>query len=80
MESYLKLSKTNIIQFLSSKSNQIATSTINSKNNLRLVQIDSLEMTIDKTNVKFNKPYLAISTSNSFKNTNYQALLSPLFL
>ena len=80
INSYLKLTKMNLIEFLSTKSNEIKTATVNGNNSLKLVQIDTLELNINKTNIKLDKPYVAINTNNCFKNTNYQALLSPLFL
>ena len=80
LKSYLKLTNTNILNFLTSKSEVIKTGTVTGNNCLKIFQIDQIEFKLNKKIIKFNKPYVAINTSNCFKNTNYQALLSPLFL
>jgi len=80
LQAYLKLTKTNLINFLTSKTEEIKTNTITGNNNLKLFQIDKLEFQIDKKLITINNAYVAINITNCFVNTNYQALLSPLFL
>lgn len=80
LNTYLKLMNTTLIDFLSQKSETISTGTINGTNRLKLFQVDRIEIKQNKFKNNFNNPLIAISTKNCFKNTNYQALLSPLFL
>ncbi len=80
LDSYLKLTKTNLINFLSQKTETIKTKTISGQNNLKIIKIDKLEIKNGKKLIKLSNPLIAISTTCSFNNTNYQALLSPLFL
>ena len=80
LQSYLKLSKKNIIEFLSQKTEVIPTQTVNGNNNLKLFKVQKVEIKTDKKTLIFNDLYVAINNTNCFKNTNYQALISPLFL
>lgn len=80
LDAYLKLTQTNLISFLSSNLETIPTSTINGNNKLKLFKIDKIEIKNKNKNIEINNCYVAINQNNCFKNTNYQALLSPLFL
>lgn len=80
LQSYLKLTKTNLIEFLSKKSQSIETTTVNGNNKLKLFKVEKIEITINKKTLLFNNTFIAINATNCFKNTNYQALISPLFL
>lgn len=79
LDSYLKLSKTNIIDFCLSKTETLKTSTVTGSNNLKLFTIDKIKIKNGKNLIELKNQLVAIN-SNCFKNTNYQALLSPLFL
>ena len=76
----LKLTKKNLIDFLTEKTNTVLTGTVSGQNNLKIINIDKLEIKNGKNKTTLNNPFVAINTTNCFKNTNYQALLSPLFL
>ena len=80
LKSYLKLTNKNLIDFYSSKMESIQTSTVNGHNELRIFHVDKIEIKTDKTKIEIKNQLVAINTTNCFKNTNYQALLSPLFL
>ena len=47
--------------------------------NLKVFKIDKITI-FSKSKVEIKDQYIAINTNNSFNNTNYQALLSPLML
>ena len=80
LKTYLKLTKTNLLNFLTTKTDVIKTGTVSGTNNLKIVSIDKIQIKKGKTTTEFNHPLVAINSTNCFKNTNYQALLSPLFL
>jgi len=80
LEVYLKLTKTNLINFYTSKTEQLQTETINGKNGLKIFEIDEMKIKNGKHIIKLHNQIVAINTTNCFKNVNYQALLSPLFL
>ena len=80
LDTYLKLTNTDLISFLTAKSSTIETTTVNGKRNLKIFNIDKLEIQNETTNLNFVKPIIAVNTNNCFKNTNFQAILSPLFL
>ena len=80
LNTYLELTNTNLLSFITKKTEQISTSTVNGENNLKLFRVDEIKFKINKKEIKLNNQYVAINSSNCFKNTNYKALLSPLFL
>ncbi len=80
LNTYLKLNNINLINFLTSQSPTIQTSTVNGTNNLKVFEIDKLIIKNGKKEITFEHQKVAVNTTNCFKNTNYQALLSPLFL
>lgn len=80
LTTYLKLTRTNIIEFLSNKTSTITTQTVSGNNTLKLFKIQKIEIKVNKKILTFNDCYIAINTNNCFKHTNYQALISPLFL
>ncbi len=79
LNTYLKLSNTDILDFYLKTNQQIQTSTITGCQNLKLFKIDKITI-YAKQKIEIKNQYIAINTNNSFKNTNYQALLSPLML
>lgn len=79
LNSYLKLSKKSIIDFYLSKTETLQTSTVTGNSNLKLFTIDKISIKNGKKNIILTNQLIAINL-NCFKNTNYQALLSPLFL
>lgn len=80
INSYLKLTQTNLIDFLTKESKKISTSTVNGNNNLKVFNIDQVELKNGKKKIQLKNQPVAINTTNCFKNANYQALISPLFL
>lgn len=79
IDTYLKLSKKNLIDYYLSKEGEITAKTVNGNNNLKLFKIDKIEIKINKEKKTYLNHYIAVS-SNKFKDSNYQALLSPLNL
>lgn len=80
LDAYLKLTKTNLIEFYIMKTDEIKTGTVNGYSNLKIFNIDKLEIKNGKTKTRLKNQIIAINPTNCFKNMNYQALLSPLFL
>lgn len=80
LDAYLKLTKSNLINFYLNNHPEIKTSTVNGNNGLKLVQIDQMDINIDGETKIFKNQYIAINTNTIFKDTNYQALLTPLLL
>ncbi len=80
LNTYLKLTKTNLLNFLTIKTNTISTETVNGNRDLKTFNIDKIEIKNGKKVTILNNQIVAINTTNCFKDTNYQALLSPLFL
>lgn len=79
INAYLKLTRSNLINFYLSKMETIALGTVAGNDQLKLTKIDEVTIKINHEEKKFKNQYIAVSTNN-FKQTNYQALLSPLFL
>ena len=77
---YLKLIKSNLINFYLNKAEEINTGTVSGKNNLKIFKIDKIKIKNEKNSIFLENQYIAVNTTNCFKNSNYQALLSPLFL
>lgn len=80
LDCYLKLTKTNLINFYLSKSEKINTGTVTGTNNLKIFKLDKITIFKGKNKIELNNQYIAVNANNSFKNTNYQALLSPLMI
>lgn len=76
----MKLKKINLIDLYLSKGETIATSTVCGSNNLKIFKIDSMKLKVGKEIKNFENQLVAVNLSNTFKNTNYKALLSPLLL
>ena len=79
INAYLKLTRSNLINFYLSKTETISLGTVAGNDQLKLTKIDEVTIKINHEEKKFKNQYIAVSTNN-FKQTNYQALLSPLFL
>lgn len=79
LTAYLKLTKTDILNFYLNKNLSINTSTVAGNQNLKLAKVDKITI-FAKKKIVIENQYVAINTNRSFKNTNYQALLSPLML
>ena len=77
VNSYLKLTNTNLIDFYLSKSEHINTSTVTGNSNLKVDMLDKVEIIINGKKQTINNQYIAVNSNASFKNTNYQALLTP---
>lgn len=80
INAYLKLTNSNLIDFYSKKFNEITTKTINGSKNIKILTIDKIEIKNKNKKILLNNQIIAINTNNCFKNSNYQALISPLFL
>ncbi len=80
LEAYLKLSKLNIIDFLTNNSSTISTSTVAGNNKLKVFKVEKIEIKTEKKTLIYENTFVAVNTTNCFKNANYQALISPLFL
>ena len=80
INAYLKLTNSNLINFYITKMVEIKTGTVNGTKNLKTCKIDKIEIKNGKSVITYSNQIIAINTTNCFKNTNYQALLSPLFL
>lgn len=79
LNTFLKLSNTNLVNFYLTNNKHISTNTVVGSQNLKLFKIDKITI-FAKKKIEIENQYIAINTNNSFKNTNYQALLSPLML
>lgn len=77
INTFLKLTKMNIIDFYLKSFETINTGTVNGNNNLKLFKIDTIKIQQGKKSIKFDNQYIAINSSGIFTNQNYQALLSP---
>jgi len=80
INSYLKLTKSNLISFYTSNTETIKTSTVTGNNKLKIFCVDKIQIKNKKSRIELKNQLVAINTTNCFKNANYQALLSPLFL
>ncbi len=80
LNAYLKLTNTNLINFYTSNLKEISTSTINGNKNIKTAIIDEIEIKVNKKTILLKNQIVAIENNNCFKNSNYQALISPLFL
>ena len=80
INTYLKLTNSNLITFLTSNLIETSTQTINGKKNIKISTIDKVEIKNKNKKIIYKNQLVAINTTNCFKNTNYQALISPLFL
>lgn len=80
IKAFLKLTNTNLIDFYLTESEKISAGTINGTNYLKIFKIDKVKIQNKTTNIELKNQIIAINTNSSFKNKNYQALLSPLFL
>ena len=80
IHAYLKLTNTNLISFYTSKFDEISTHTINGTKNIKISTIDKIEIENKSKHIILKNQLVAINTTNCFKTTNYQALISPLFL
>lgn len=80
LDVFLKLTNSNLIEFYTKKSEEIKTKTVNGCNSLKIFKIDEIKFNNGKKIINLKNQIVAINSNNCFKNTNYQALLSPLFL
>ncbi len=78
LETYLKLTHCNIVEFYLKKTNEINTNTVAGKNKLKLFEIDRLQIKIKNKVIEIKNQLIAVNTKADFKKQNYNALLSPL--
>lgn len=76
----MKLKKINFINLYLYKGETVATNTVCGSDNLKIFKIDSMQLKIGKEIKNYTNQLVAVNLSNTFKNTNYKALLSPLLL
>jgi len=79
LNTFLQLSKINLLDFYLNTNNTIATNTVSGCQHLKLFKIDKITI-FNKQKIEIENQLIAINTNNAFKNTNYQALISPLML
>ena len=80
INTYLKLTKTTLIDFYLNKNETIQTGTINGNGYLKIFKIDKITIQNKNKKIELKNQYIGVNQNNSFKETNYQALLSPLLL
>ncbi len=80
LDVYLKLSNISLIDYYLIDSPKISTHTINGTNHLKIFSIDEIVIKKNNKKIKFSNQLIAINNTKKFKNTNYQALLSPMLL
>lgn len=77
LDSYLHLTKQNLIEFYTSKTDEISLGTVAGLNKMKIIKIDSIEVNLGKKKKILTEQYVAVNTTNSFKGANYDALLAP---
>lgn len=77
LNSYLALTKQNVVEFYLSKTYEISLGTVAGNNNMKIIKIDSIEINLGKKKKILTNQFVAVNTLNSFKGTNYDALLAP---
>lgn len=80
IDSYLKLTKTNLLDFYLSKTEEIKTGTVTGCSNLKVYLLDKVEIIINGKKQTITNQYIAVNSNTNFKNLNYQALLSPFII
>lgn len=80
LDAYLKLSNTTLVDYYLIETPKISTNTINGSNQLKIFSIDEIIIKTHKKTIKLSNQLIAINNTNKFKNTNYQALLSPMLI
>ena len=78
--SFLKLYNYDLINFLKQNANVLSTSTVNGTSNLKIFKIDKIEIYNKNKTIKHFDQYVAVNTNDCFKNNNYKALISPMFI
>lgn len=79
LESYLKLTKQDIVNYYLTKQigENIKLSTVAGNNSLKIVKIDKIEINLNGKVKTTDSKYIAINNLGGFKNANYQALITP---
>lgn len=80
LDSFLKLTKTDLVSFYLTAGESINLSSVAGSNQLKIFKIDKIKVDINYTQKIFENQYIAVNTIGSFKNTNYQALISAQFV
>lgn len=76
LNSYLKLTNLDLIDFHLSSCEKINTNTVTGNKYLKVFTLDKIELLANNKSYEFKDQYIAVNTN--FKNSNYQALLSPM--
>lgn len=79
IDSYLKLTKTTLLDFYLKPNKTIQTHTVAGSENMKLFTIDCVKIKTKNKTVTIKNQLIAVNTHANFK-TNYKALLSPLML
>ena len=77
LASFLKLTETDIINFYLQKGEQINLGTVAGANSAKIFKLDEMQVEVNGKTKTFKNQYIAVNALNSFKNTNYQALITP---
>ena len=80
LDIYLKLTNTPLITYLATNTTKLTTNTITGTSNLKIFSIDEISIIVNKKTIKLTNQLIAVNNTNKFKNTNYQALLSPMVI
>ncbi len=80
LKTYLKLTNQNIISYITKPTTQTTLSTVAGNQNVNLYVVDKLQIKINNKTKELTNQLVAVNFNGTFKNTNYQALLSPMFL
>jgi len=80
LKTYLKLTKTNLIEFFLNSKESTNLKTVSGENNLKIFKIDKMEIKEKRKQIIHENLFVAVNTTSAFKETNYKALLSPLFM
>lgn len=78
--SFLKLYNYDLINFFKQNADVLSTSTVNGTSNLKIFKIDKIEIYNKNKTIKHFDQYVAVNTNDCFKNNNYKALISPMFI
>lgn len=78
--SFLKLYNYDLINFFKQNTEVLSTSTVNGTSNLKIFKIDKIEIYHKNKKIKHFNQYVAVNTNDCFKNSNYKALISPMFI
>ncbi len=80
LDVYLKFCKKNIVEFYLEPCKTISLSTVAGRNELKLFTIPEIEIRQGRDKKVLHNQYIAVNSHDTFKKTNYQALLTPALI